>query len=117
MIFRHAKSRATSVTHSSGRNEALAGLSLKTASTMRVTPVPASTGRHFSAFLNLIRSDGADRVVVYRLDRLSRNLRDFVNLSQELRDHNVALTLVTAPARGCRTGSDDAERAGVVRGV
>jgi site-specific DNA recombinase len=50
--------------------------------------------------LNLVRSDGLDRVVVYRLDRLSRNLRDFVNLSQELRDHKVALTVVTAPLLG-----------------
>jgi hypothetical protein len=41
-----------------------------------------------------------DRVVVYRLDRLSRNLRDFVNLSQELRDHNIALTVVMAPLLG-----------------
>ncbi len=50
--------------------------------------------------LNLIRSGGVDRVVVYRLDRLSRNLRHFVNLSQEFRDNNVALTVVTAPLVG-----------------
>lgn len=50
--------------------------------------------------LNFVRSGGVDQVVVYRLDRLSRNLRDFVNLSQEFRDHNIALAVVTAPLLG-----------------
>ncbi len=50
--------------------------------------------------LGVVRSGGADRVVVHRLDRLSRNLRHFVRLSEELRDRNVALTIVTAPMLG-----------------
>jgi len=50
--------------------------------------------------LGVVRSGGADRVIVYRLDRLSRSLRHFVQLSQELRNHNVALTIVSAPMLG-----------------
>lgn len=47
--------------------------------------------------LSLIRSGGGDRVVVHRLDRLSHNLRHFVTLLQEYRNHDVALTIVAAP--------------------
>ncbi|MCC6264304.1 MAG: recombinase family protein [Bryobacterales bacterium] len=47
-----------------------------------------------------VRSGGADRVVVHRLDRLSRNLRHFVDLSEEFLAHGVALTIVTAPMLG-----------------
>ncbi|MCC6391845.1 MAG: recombinase family protein [Bryobacterales bacterium] len=50
--------------------------------------------------LGVVRSGGADRVIVYRLDRLSRSLRHFVQLSEELRHHNVALTIVSAPMLG-----------------
>lgn len=50
--------------------------------------------------LGVVRSGGVDRVVVYRLDRLSRSLRHFVQLSEELRSHNVALTIVSAPMLG-----------------
>jgi hypothetical protein len=41
-----------------------------------------------------------DRLVIYRLDRLSRDLRHFVNLGQELREHKVGLTVVAAPELG-----------------
>jgi DNA invertase Pin-like site-specific DNA recombinase len=50
--------------------------------------------------LSLVRSDAVDRVVVHRLDRLSRNLRHYVSLGQELRHHEVALTVVAAPELG-----------------
>lgn len=50
--------------------------------------------------LGVVRSGDADRVVVHRLDRLSRNLRHFVSLSEEFRHRNVALTIVTAPMLG-----------------
>lgn len=50
--------------------------------------------------LGIVRCGAADRVVVYRLDRLSRSLRHFVRLSEEFRNHNVALTIVTAPMLG-----------------
>jgi len=39
-------------------------------------------------------------LVIYRLDRLSRDLRHFVNLGQELREHKVGLTVVAAPELG-----------------
>ncbi len=48
----------------------------------------------------LIRSGGADRVVVHSIDRLSRNLRHFAALSQEFREQNVALTIVATPLLG-----------------
>jgi site-specific DNA recombinase len=48
----------------------------------------------------LIWSDTVDRVVVHRLDRLSRNLRHFVELSEEFRRTRVGLTVVTAPQLG-----------------
>ena len=38
--------------------------------------------------------------MVYRLDRLSRNLRHFTTLFEELAEHNVALEVVTAPGVG-----------------
>ena len=50
--------------------------------------------------LGLLRSGGLDRLVIYRLDRLSRDLRHFVNLGQELREHKVGLTVVAAPELG-----------------
>ncbi len=40
------------------------------------------------------------RVMEYRLDRLSRDLRHSVNLGQELREHKVGLTVVAAPELG-----------------
>ena len=41
-----------------------------------------------------------DQVIVHRLDRLSRNLRDFAKLLHEFRRINVALVVVTAPELG-----------------
>jgi DNA invertase Pin-like site-specific DNA recombinase len=41
-----------------------------------------------------------DRLVIYRLDRLSRDLRHFVSLAQEFREHKVALTVVATPELG-----------------
>ena len=45
-----------------------------------------------------------DRVVIYRLDRLSRRLFDWTQFLQELRDHDVALTIVTLPDLGLTAG-------------
>ena len=50
--------------------------------------------------LNVVRSGGVEQVVIYRLDRLSRNLRHFTTLFEELGEHNVALEIVTAPGLG-----------------
>ncbi len=50
--------------------------------------------------LGVIRSGGIERLVTYRLDRLSRNLRHFTTLFEELKDHDVELDVVTAPDTG-----------------
>ncbi len=50
--------------------------------------------------LSVIRSGGIEHLVIHRLDRLSRNLRHFVTLFEELRDHNVTLKIVTAQGLG-----------------
>jgi site-specific DNA recombinase len=50
--------------------------------------------------LSVIRSGGIEQLVIHRLDRLSRNLRYFVTLFEELRDHNVTLEIVTAQGLG-----------------
>ena len=54
----------------------------------------------FRRLLDLIRSGGIDRLVIYRLDRLSRNLRHFISLFEELLDHSVSLDVVTSPELG-----------------
>jgi site-specific DNA recombinase len=54
----------------------------------------------FQRLLDLIRSGGIDRLVIYRLDRLSRNLRHFIRLFEELLDHGVSLDVVTSPELG-----------------
>jgi site-specific DNA recombinase len=54
----------------------------------------------FQRLLVLIRSGGIDRLVIYRLDRLSRNLRHFVTLFEELLNHGVSLDVVTSPELG-----------------
>ena len=50
--------------------------------------------------LNVVRSGGIEQLVIYRLDRLSRNLRHFTTLFEELGEHSVALEIVTAPGMG-----------------
>ncbi len=50
--------------------------------------------------LTVVRSGGIEQLVVYRLDRLSRNLRHFTTLFEELGEHDVALETVTAPGLG-----------------
>ena len=50
--------------------------------------------------LSVIRSGGIERLVIYRLDRLSRNLRHFTTLFEELKDHAVELDLLNAPETG-----------------
>jgi site-specific DNA recombinase len=54
----------------------------------------------FQQLLVLIRSGGIDRLVIYRLDRLSRNLRHFITLFEELLEHGVTLDVVTSPELG-----------------
>ncbi|MBN2294636.1 MAG: recombinase family protein [Pirellulales bacterium] len=41
-----------------------------------------------------------DRVVVYKLDRLSRSIADCLSLLQKLRDRNIPITFVTSPELG-----------------
>ena len=50
--------------------------------------------------LDAIRSGAIERIVIYRLDRLSRNLRHFTTLFEVLKDHDVELDVVTAPETG-----------------
>ena len=50
--------------------------------------------------LEVLRFGGIERVVIDRLDRLSRNFRHFTTLFEELGEHNVALEIVTAPGMG-----------------
>lgn len=50
--------------------------------------------------LSVIRSGGIEQLVIHRLDRLSRNLRHFVTLFEELREHDVTLEIVTAQGLG-----------------
>ena len=47
--------------------------------------------------LSVIRSGGIERLVIYRLDRLSRNPRHFTTLFEELKDHAVELDVLNAP--------------------
>jgi len=47
-----------------------------------------------------IRKGELDRVLVYRLDRLSRNVVDSVVLLKELRDRDIDLVIVTSPEIG-----------------
>jgi DNA invertase Pin-like site-specific DNA recombinase len=42
-----------------------------------------------------------DRVIVHRMDRLSRSLFHSVTILQEVRDRNVAVSIVTAPDLSC----------------
>jgi site-specific DNA recombinase len=50
--------------------------------------------------LAFVRQGGADRVIIHRLDRLSRNVRDGVRLFDEFRHLNLDLVIVTAPELG-----------------
>lgn len=43
-----------------------------------------------------------DRVVIHHLDRLSRRILDWTEFLQELKDRQVALTIVTLPELGLR---------------
>jgi site-specific DNA recombinase len=54
----------------------------------------------FHRLLSVIRSGGIERLVIYRLDRLSRNLRHFTTLFEELKDHAVELDVLNAPETG-----------------
>jgi site-specific DNA recombinase len=54
----------------------------------------------FQRVLVLIRSGGIDRLVIYRLDRLSRSLRHFITQFEELLNHGVSLDVVTSPELG-----------------
>ena len=43
----------------------------------------------FQKMMQLVRQNKASKVIVYKLDRLSRSLADFVNILQEFKAHNV----------------------------
>ena len=42
--------------------------------------------------LERIEEGGVDRVIIYRLDRITRSLRDWVKLAETLKRHNVSLS-------------------------
>lgn len=43
----------------------------------------------FQKMMNLVRQDRVNKVIVYKLDRISRSLSDFVNILQEFKEHKV----------------------------
>lgn len=43
----------------------------------------------FQKMMKLVRQNKVSKVVVYKLDRISRSLSDFVNILQEFKEHNV----------------------------
>ena len=43
----------------------------------------------FQKMMKLVRQGKVSKVIVYKLDRISRSLADFVNILQEFKDHNV----------------------------
>ena len=43
----------------------------------------------FQKMMKLVRQDKVSKVIVYKLDRMSRSLADFVNILQEFKAHNV----------------------------
>lgn len=43
----------------------------------------------FQKMMKLVRQDKASKVIVYKLDRISRSLSDFVNILQEFKAHKV----------------------------
>lgn len=43
----------------------------------------------FQKMMKLVRKGKVSKVIVYKLDRISRSLADFVNILQEFKDHNV----------------------------
>lgn len=45
----------------------------------------------FCELMELVRENKTDRIIIYRLDRISRSLIDFVTLSEELKKHKVTL--------------------------
>lgn len=49
----------------------------------------------YQALLAAVRDEKVDVVIVYRLDRLSRNVRDIYNFLDDIRDAGVAFVSVT----------------------
>ena len=43
----------------------------------------------FQKLMKMVRQGRVSKVIVYKLDRISRSLADFVNILQEFKDHNV----------------------------
>lgn len=54
----------------------------------------------FQRLLERIRAREIDRVIIYRLDRISRNLLDFVATARLMKEHDVGLSIATAPELG-----------------
>jgi len=50
--------------------------------------------------LEVVRSRGIDRLVIYRLNRLTRNLKHLTTLFEELKNNDVELDVATAPETG-----------------
>ena len=51
----------------------------------------------FQRLMNDVREGKIDVIVIYKLDRFSRSIRDFVNTLAELEEHNVSIICVTQP--------------------
>lgn len=49
----------------------------------------------FQRMMNLVKKNSIDIIAVYRIDRIARNIVDFVNFYDELKKHNVELISVT----------------------
>ena len=61
----------------------------------------ASVGRPaLTRLLELAEKDSIETVIVYRLDRLSRNLRDCLSMLRMFREKGIAFHVVTAPNIG-----------------
>ncbi len=50
--------------------------------------------------MRLIETDGVAKIIVYRLDRLTRSLRDSLDILDAFRRHDVELLIATAPELG-----------------
>ncbi len=51
----------------------------------------------FQRLMNDVRDGKIDVIVIYKLDRFSRSIRDFVNTLAELEEHKVSIICVTQP--------------------
>lgn len=48
----------------------------------------------FQSMMREVEKDNVSRIIIYKYDRISRSLHDFVNMENEFRKHNIALISV-----------------------